>query len=140
MTPEEMLPRAAAGMFAAAFADGSLADLSDDEAYQLTTLAASDPSAVAGVLGLPADALDGEDPRVVQSRLMERFCDAQFAREFEEAEAERPAAVDAMRARREDSAFAYAGYSPADVERTQFDVDNGDLSSLIAARERFYLG
>lgn len=129
---------AATGAYMACVADGSIVDLSDDEAYDLASRSAAYPSIAGNVLGFGA-AADVIPPNALRERLLEDFYDAQSASLVATAVDTQESAPAMMKDRRERTMFAHAGASAKDVGRIMFDREAGDNSAYLALQERFFL-
>ena len=132
--------KAATGLFLASVMDGSVTDLTDDEAFELTSAAASVPEVAGKAFGLDAGIGDATGSARLQDAMLRRYYAAGFLRDFDDMAAEMRGNEESMKAAREEAAFRYAGMSAEDVERARFDAQMGDMSAIISAKERFYLG
>lgn len=142
MTPDDIArgARMSTGLFMAALTDGSVTDLTDDEAFELTASAASVPEVAGKAFGLEPGIADQYGPDRVQEAMLSEFYSAGFLGDFAAAEQDAAETAASMKEARERAAFEYAGMSEEDVARARQDAEAGDMSAFIAAKERFYLG
>ncbi len=129
---------AATGAYMACVADGSIGDLSDEEAFGLASKSASYPSIAGNVLGFGA-AADVIPPDVLRERLLEDFYDAQTVGMMADAFDAQDSVPAMMKDRRERTMFALSGATPEDIGRVMFDKESGDNSAYLAMQERFFL-
>lgn len=143
MTPDENAvngSKLATGLYLAALTDGSVADLSDDDAFGITAAAAEVPSVAGDAIGIDRKDADAFGPVGIQSALLGEFYDASFIRMFEDMEADTVGTVESMKSRRREAAYRFSGMSEEDVARAEEDAQMGDMSAIISAKEKFYLG
>lgn len=132
--------KSAIGVYLMAMVDGSVSDLSDEEAFAVTGLAATDPASAAKAVGVKDADAASVTPQAVQSLLLDEFYDAGALRDFEDLREERAANVGFMRRRRDDAERLASGMTPDDAARMEFDAANGDTSAYVRMKEKFYLG
>ena len=130
----------ATGLFLSSLMDGSVTDFTDDEAFALTGAAASVPEVAGKAFGLEPGVADQMGADRVQEAMLSEYYAAGFLDDFANAEVEAVEVASSMKEAREAAAFAYAGMTEEDVARAREDAANGDMSAMIAAKERFYLG
>lgn len=126
-------PEAAAG-FLAARDDGTLGDMDVSEVMNMAAPMAADDNIRAAVpkgedptdfvFGSVMEAYMGEHLRAVNAFLSEKAKYDSFA----------------MRTSRTNAMAQFSGVGTDGMRRAIFDADNGDVSPMLAVKERFYFG
>jgi len=142
MTPDDYVngAKAATGLFMASVMDGSVSELTDDEATRVTAMASTVPAVAGEALGIPPADAEAFGPAAIQQSMLGAFYDSIAIGMMTDAEEKQAAVVDSMKARRQEAAFRYCGMTDQDVARVEQDAQLGDMSAMISAKERFYLG
>lgn len=131
MEKNTSMAEAAAREFLAAGSDGSLGGMPVEYIVDMADRLSGD-TAVLGFGDMPADAVSDEMLYTYfAARSAEDLLSSRARREQQDADYARCA---------EDAMFMYAGVTPEQAGRMQYDAVNGDPSALLGVREKFYYG
>lgn len=111
--------------------NGSLGTMPVDYVVDMADRLAGDTS-VLGLGNMPADAVADE--------MLYTYFAAQATDDLSAGRARREQADADYRRSGDDAMFMYAGVTPEQAGRMQYDAMNGDPSALLGVREKFYYG
>lgn len=128
----------AAGMFVRGATDGTIGDMTPDEAFEMATDIVADPAALEQISGVKSEHISALNPLAVREALM-RMYDSQRAFDAINSAHETASYLrDSVTANRYSSMMRHAKVTPEQMERVEFDRSVGDLTPLNKIREKYF--
>lgn len=128
----------AAGVFVRSTTDGTLGNMTPDEAYEMATDIAADPAALGQVSGVELEHVPVLNPLASREVLMRMYDSQRAVDAINSAHETAMRLRDSTIANRYSSMMRHAKVTPEQMERVEFDRLAGDLTPLNKIREKYF--